>query len=231
MARRVLTLAVSSSTATVAVAVISGQSPTNAEVLAQYSTLTDRRHAEEISPMIADCIRDAKVTLTDFERLAVDVGPGRFTGLRVGLATVRTFAFALGIPVVGVTSLETLAGAYPDRSVTAVIDARRAEVFQQRFAPVNETGHSRAVDEPHYGDPAAIAAEVQPGDIVVGDGADRYPNHYSRPDTELLAEQEPSAALLGLLSLTKEAKAGPQIAPMYLREPDVQVNIKTRHNT
>lgn len=228
-----LTLAVTSSTAVVGVAVV--RSPEQASTAGQASTLeilshhhlsTDRRHAEEITPMIQGALADAGVQITELDRLAVDVGPGRFTGLRVGIATVRTLAFALSCPVVGITSLEALAASQPRASVTAVIDARRAEVFQQRFGPDGPIG------EPTYGPPEEMAQAVQAGDVIVGDGADRYPDAYqSIAGATYIAGVEPMASHIATLSVTREAVAGPTISPLYLRDPDVQVNIKTRHNT
>ena len=76
----------------------------------------------------------------DVDRFAVDVGPGRFTGLRVGLATVRAIALATSTPVTGVSSLEALAAAQAPGTVAAIIDARRAEVFQQRRIDDSEVG-------------------------------------------------------------------------------------------
>lgn len=228
-----LTLAVTSSTAVVGVAVVrtleqasAAEQVGPAEILAHHHLSTDRRHAEEITPMIQRALADADVHITELDRLAVDVGPGRFTGLRVGIATVRTLAFALSRPVVGITSLEALAATQSGATVTAVIDARRAEVFQQRFGPEGPIG------EPTYGPPEVLAQAVQAGDFIVGDGADRYPDAYQSIDgATYVAAVEPMASHVAMLSVTREAVAGPAISPLYLRDPDVQVNIKTRHNT
>ncbi|MDH4280614.1 MAG: tRNA (adenosine(37)-N6)-threonylcarbamoyltransferase complex dimerization subunit type 1 TsaB, partial [Acidimicrobiia bacterium] len=172
----VLALALSSSTGVMSAAV----GPIGAaDPLAAVTLPTDRRHAEEISPLIQKLLADSGVTLGDLDVLIVDRGPGRFTGLRVGLATIKTLAFALAVPVVGLTSLEILAAVAQRRSIdddaearsaptaitaiTAVIDARRNEVFQQRFgidlAPVGE---------PSVGPAAELAARAE--GIVVGDG-------------------------------------------------------------
>ena len=95
-----LILAITSSTALVGVAIVRGEI-----VLAASEVITDRRHAEELTPMIQQALISAGVRLADVDRFAVDVGPGRFTGMRVGLATARTLALATGKPMVGVTSL------------------------------------------------------------------------------------------------------------------------------
>lgn len=216
-----LTLAVTSSTAVVGVALLDGN-----QVLASEQISTDRRHAEELTPMIGRVVEASACTLQQLDRLAVDVGPGRFTGLRVGVTTVRSLAFALDLPVVGVSSLEALALSQPGAAVTAVIDARRSEVFQQRFDSGGPIG------EPTYGPPEQMKDAVADGDAIVGDGADRYVEVYATvTGATHVAGIQPLAINIGLISLDKEAVEGRLVVPVYLREPDVQVNIKTRHNT
>lgn len=210
-------LAITSSTAVVGVAVADGSTVVGFEEIT-----TDRRHAEELAPMVQRVLTTAGLSLHDLDILAVDVGPGRFTGLRVGLATVRSLAFALDLPVVGVTSLEILAAGQSLRPATAVIDARRAEVFQQTF--MVDGSASDAI----VGPAEDLAALVNADHIVVGDGGDRYHELYG---ARLVADQAPSASVLALLAAEREAKPGRSIEPVYLREPDVQINIKTRHNT
>ncbi|MEZ5342539.1 MAG: tRNA (adenosine(37)-N6)-threonylcarbamoyltransferase complex dimerization subunit type 1 TsaB [Acidimicrobiales bacterium] len=211
------TLAITSSTAVVGVAIARGD-----QVLAFEQITTERRHAEEITPMVQRVLAEAGLCVADIDRLAVDVGPGRFTGLRVGLATIRTLAFALKIPVVGVSSLEILAAGTSERPVMAVIDARRGEVFQQRF-DVNG-----ATADPLVGPAADLAARGEVGDIIVGDGADRYHDHYG---SGVRIGVEPSAAVLAVLAHQREAIEGHLVEPKYLRDADVQINIKTRHNS
>lgn len=214
-------LAVTSSTAVVGVAAATDDGPQIRSVAFEQIT-TDRRHAEELTPMIAAVLADAGWSVEDVDVFAVDVGPGRFTGLRVGLATVRALALAFGAPVVGVSSLEILAADH-DGSVTAVIDARRSEVFQQRFvdgAAVGSAGVGPAVD---------MVSLVLDGDAVLGDGADRYAEVYS--GAAHVAGREPQATTLARLAFARPALPGRQIEPLYLRDADVQINIKTRHNS
>lgn len=212
-----LTLAVTSSTSIVGVAVGRlGASP--AEVTAD-EVVTDRRHAEELTPLLARTVAKAGAAFSDVERFVVDVGPGRFTGLRVGLATVRTLALATNTPVIGITSLEILAWAEPSRPLVAVIDARRAEVFQQRF------DHGMTATGPAtVGRPDDLAAAAV-GATVVGDGADRYAELYG---SGLLVGRAPSAADMIGAAAGRPARPGREIAPCYLRDPDVQINVKTR---
>jgi len=218
-----LCLAVTSSTSVVGVAVGRAGAPA-AEAVASV-VATDRRHAEELTPLVARTLADAGLTLDQIECFAVDVGPGRFTGLRVGLATVRTLALAAGRPVVALSSLEILAAAEPDRPVVAVVDARRGEVFQQRFGPDGAEG------PPVVGRPEVVAPSAAGGDqsglVVVGDGADRYPAWYG---AGLRPGREPSAAVMVTLAGHHLASPGHLVAPVYLRDPDVHINVTTRHS-
>lgn len=211
-----LSLAVTSSTAVVGVAIgCAGDS----EGVVFDQILTDRRHAEELTPLLSRVLGDAGVELASIEQFVVDVGPGRFTGLRVGLATVRTLALAMGKPVVGLTSLEILAGAETARPLTAVIDARRGEVFQQRFESDGTSGPA-TVAAPSDGARAGL------GSTIVGDGADRYAELYG---SGVVAGRVPSAAVMVALAAGREAGPGGAVTPVYLRDPDVKVNVKTRH--
>lgn len=208
-----LIVGLTSSTATVGVAVAR-----DGQLLASRQVVTDRRHAEEITPLLDQAIRETGCSISEVDRLAVDVGPGRFTGLRVGLATARGLALACDVPVVGVTSLELLAAAQPARPVVAVIDARRNEVFQQIFL-------SSGPKEANVGPPSELAADVPPDALVVGDGADRYQEMYG---SAVLLDQAPDASVLVALAMDRTPMPGSNVLPVYLRDPDVQVNIKTR---
>lgn len=228
-----LALAVTSSTGVVSMAIgrqranvtNSGRpmiTPDTAQVLAELTFATERRHAEEISPRLQDLLQESSVDLVDLDKLVVDIGPGRFTGLRVGLSTIRSLGFALGIPIVGVTSLDILAAGMPAQKVTAVIDARREEVFQQTYVE----GH--AVGEPQVG-PAPSLAPSAVG-VVVGDGADRYDDVYGAQSQLVGIEtgRNPHAATMLHMTVGHHGVASTEVAPLYLRDPDVNPNIKTR---
>ncbi len=210
-------LAVTSSTAVVGVA-----AAVDGEVVAAEQVVTDRRHAEELTPMIARVLSAAGLTVAEIDVFAVDIGPGRFTGLRVGLATVRALALAVGAPLVGVSSLELLA-ADQSGAVTVAIDARRNEVFQQRFVDGVAVGRARV------GPATELVAEVEAGDAVLGDGADRYGDVYA--PHEVIVGRETMAVTLALLAFGRTPVPGPDVQPLYLRDADVQINIKTRHNS
>jgi tRNA threonylcarbamoyladenosine biosynthesis protein TsaB len=212
-----LILGLTSSTAAVGVALAR-----DGELLSVRQRRTDRRHAEELTPMLTEVLAEGAVSVGELDRIAVDVGPGRFTGMRVGLATARALAFAVDCPVVGVTSLELLAASMSKRPVVAIIDARRKEVFQQVF--LEDGGGAVA----RVGSPADLIGDVPEGATLVGDGADRYHELYG---SAVHVGVDPSAAVLVRLAADRPAMPGHRIEPMYLRDPDVQINIKTRLNS
>ncbi len=220
-----LTLAVTSSTGVMGLA-IGRVSEAAVEQASDVEVFTDRRHAEEIGPRLQELLDGAGVAIADLERLVIDIGPGRFTGLRVGLASVRALGFALDVPLIGVTSLAVLAASAEagDGTVTAVIDARRNEVFQQTFtdgAPVSE-----AV----VGKPEDLAGEA--GGVIVGDGVDRYVDIYraaaSATGATVATDRHPRAAVMLSMSRGVPGKPGTEVQPLYLRDPDANPNIKTR---
>ena len=222
-------MAVTSSTAVVGVAV--GELGADRADVIHHEVATDRRHAEELTPLIVRTLAESGVAVCDLELLAVDIGPGRFTGLRVGLATVRTMALATGLEVVGLTSLEVLAFAdrEPGQATVAVVDARRSEVFQQRFAG---SGTDQGTSEPPAVGPPEELASAARGAVVVGDGADRYDELYAQLDgVDHRRGRAPSAAAMLAAAAGRTPTPGNELAPLYLRDPDVKINVKTRHTT
>jgi tRNA threonylcarbamoyladenosine biosynthesis protein TsaB len=189
-----LVLVVESSTDTAAVALADEDGPLGSTVTAR-----GRRHTETIAPAIDALCSRVGVALGDLDLLGVDVGPGLFTGLRVGVGTVQALSFALDLPVVPATSLEVLAhalarsGRSEGSLLVPVVDARRGEVFSGRFrVGSGSAAEARlAVPEPLSGagtpgaggsdrtlwSPDALASELarlsEPF-LLAGDGALRY---------------------------------------------------------
>jgi tRNA threonylcarbamoyladenosine biosynthesis protein TsaB len=147
------------------------------------------------------------------ERIAVGIGPGGFTGLRLGIATARALSQARDLPLVGVSSLAALA-APVDGHVVAVIDARRGEVFAA--AP--------GVLEPVALAPEALAARMEPGSLAVGDGAVRFREELERAGAVVPADGSPlhrvSAIEICKLGAAGEPAGRDALLPDYRREPD-----------
>ncbi|MCW1409632.1 tRNA (adenosine(37)-N6)-threonylcarbamoyltransferase complex dimerization subunit type 1 TsaB [Rhizobium sp. 1AS11] len=107
-------------------------------VLGEASDMIGKGHAEHLIGIVDRALDQAGLALSDVDRLAVTIGPGSFTGIRVGVAAVRGFALSLNVPAVGVTTLEVMASAQrdktPHRAVLAAMDAKRDEIYLQSFA-------------------------------------------------------------------------------------------------
>ena len=215
--RIVLSLGVSTSTATVGVAVAK-----DGVVLASSVERTERGHAEALTPAMASVFADAGCTAADLDRIVVDVGPGRFTGMRVGLTAVRTLAHVTGVGVVPVTSLSTLAAAAGDGAEgLAVVDARRGEVFVLGLA-------GTAPAEPVVVTPEEAVALIGDGSVVIGDGADRYAALFAAAGADVRVGFDPDPAVLAAWAADAAVFPGVEVVPYYVREPDVQINFKVR---
>ncbi|AZM54934.1 tRNA (adenosine(37)-N6)-threonylcarbamoyltransferase complex dimerization subunit type 1 TsaB [Streptomyces sp. WAC 01529] len=207
-----LLLALDTATPAVTVALHDGSS-----VVAQSSQVDARRHGELLLPAVDRVLADAGLRLDAVTAVVAGVGPGPYTGLRVGLMTADTFGLALGVPVHGICTLDGLAYASGIESGPFVVatDARRKEVYWARYDDVRTRASEPAVDRP-----ADIAAEVA-GLPAVGAGALLYPDTF--PDAR--APEHVSAAALASLAAERLAAGEelPEPRPLYLRRPDAQV--------
>lgn len=221
-----LLLAIDTSSAAVTTAVHDGD-----RVLAESTALDGRRHAELLAPAVEQALAEAGAAPADLTVIAVGVGPGPFTGLRVGLVTARTLALVLDIEVHGVCSLDVVAaaaaagasggsaaggrGAVPDAEFLVATDARRREVYWARYE--TDDGTPVRVEGPQV----SVPAEVPRGGLpVVGRGTALYPDVLGpeRPP------MEPSADVLAALAAARLTRGGELLAPepLYLRRPDAQ---------
>ena len=197
-----------------------------------------RRHAEQLAPAIEYLCRELDVELDRLSGIAVGLGPGLFTGLRVGITTAKTMAQALRVPVVGVASLDLIAYPvrYTNRLVVALLDARRGEVFHARYLPV--PGGVQRVGDYEVGAPADLVADlVAAGEevLLAGDGALRYRDELAEVDR---AEQAgpafafPSGAALVELAtarMEREEFSSPwEVQPLYLRRSDAEIEWERR---
>jgi tRNA threonylcarbamoyl adenosine modification protein YeaZ len=205
----VLLLGLDTATPAVTVALHDGDHP-----LAQLVTVDAHRHAELLAPAIAKVIADAGTERGDLTHIAVGVGPGPYTGLRVGVVTAKVLGAALDIPVYGVCSLDVIAAdAECDDRFLVATDARRRELY---WAEYDQRGRRSG---PHVGSPADI-----PGRRLLpaaGEGPLLYP--------ELLPEGRgpmyPAAATLCRVAVAALAAGGGGLLPaepLYLRRPDAR---------
>ncbi|MCW7944925.1 peptidase M22 [Streptomyces hygroscopicus] len=206
-----LLLALDTATPAVTVALHDGTS-----VVASSSQVDARRHGELLLPAVDRVLDEAGTRLDAVTGIVVGVGPGPYTGLRVGLMTADTFGLALGVPVHGLCTLDALAYA-SDLTVPFVVatDARRKEVYWARYDNARTRVTAPAVDRP-----AEITEQVA-GLPAVGAGALLYPGTFP----QVHEPEHVSAAALASLAVEKLA-AGEELPaprPLYLRRPDAQV--------
>lgn len=202
-------LAMDTSTPAVTVALHDGDN-----VIVEIVRVDARRHTEFVAPAISDALAEAGAERRDLSRIVVGVGPGPFTGLRIGLVTARTLGAALGVPVEGVCSLDIVAAAVDvEEPFIVVTDARRREVYWAAYSTRDATGRVRRTDGPAVVRPADVATDLP----AAGPGARMYseffPNHID--------PEYPSAATLAAAYLAGAVEVVPP-DPMYLRRPDAR---------
>lgn len=205
-----LLLALDTSTSAITVALHDG-----ATVLAQASTLDARAHGERLAPGIQQVLAQAGATPGELTHVVCGLGPGPFTGLRVGIVTARVLAHTTGAALHGMCSLDALAAEGPAGEVLVATDARRKEVYWARYAV--SLGSVRALTAPAVNRPADLseAARALP---TVGRGPVLYPELFAAPWAVL----DVSAAALARLAVARLAVGEPLAdrEPLYLRRPD-----------
>ena len=178
------------------------------DVVAEYAATEAMRHGEMLAPGIAEVLNRAGAISQDITAVAVGVGPGPFTGLRVGLVTARTMALALDIPVYGVCTLDVLAAEAIDHGLDEFVvatDARRKEVYLAAYSD------GERISGPDVVRPADAATDR----VVVGRGAVLYPEAF--PHTA--GPEHPSARVLcDVVVGERFPLLDPE--PLYLRRPD-----------
>jgi tRNA threonylcarbamoyladenosine biosynthesis protein TsaB len=182
------------------------------DVVAELTSDRPMKHGEQLAPLIEQALHQAGITRQDLTAIAVGVGPGPYTGLRVGLVTARTLSYVLEIPVHGVCSLDVLAiEAVENGPVTAgeflvATDARRKEIYVARY-----DGQGARLAGPLVDKPAALATS----DPVVGEGGALYPEAFPNRT----GPAAPSAGWLARVVAGERAELlDPE--PLYLRRPD-----------
>ena len=210
-------LAIETSTTLASVALVEA-----GQIVLERAHARPKQSAERLLPLIAELLSEAGWERASLVRIGVSVGPGSFTGLRVGIACAQGLSLGLGIPLVGVSSLSALARAVPDDLPgvrCAILDARRAEVFAAAYAAGPRAAEVLA--------PAALAVATARGTLAdalggaagaavvwVGSGLSLL---GVTPSICTPATQEPSAGAVGLLAEELDPAENPAL-PVYIRD-------------
>jgi tRNA threonylcarbamoyladenosine biosynthesis protein TsaB len=207
-------------------------------ILGAVHSSRGKRHAETLTPAIEFLCRQTRVELSDIGAIAVDLGPGMFTGLRVGVAAAKALSHARRLPMIGVTSLDLLAFAlrHSNRRIVCAIDAGRQEIFHASYR--QSPGGVQRITEPTVGTADDLAADLAAGNdevLLVGDGALRYREAFDRIARLEIGDSgvaHPSAGSLVQLAharALREDFVGPmEVTPLYLRKPDAEIGWATR---
>ena len=227
-------LAIDTSMQACSVAVlVTGGSGTAPEICSVYEPIS-RGHAERLMPMIDEVLNSAKLTIGELDRLAVTTGPGTFTGVRIGIATVRGLALALDLDIVAINTLRVIAAdcfangpLAPDQLLGVAIDARRDQIYFQLFngqGPADQNG------------PQALHLDqiipLLPADktvLLTGSGSELLQSALARQSERKTALLDfrggtplPRAKMLArLASVAPVCKTAPE--PLYLRPPDAKI--------
>ncbi len=192
------------------------------------------RHAETLAPAIRWCCERTGIDLGHVSAIAVGIGPGMFTGLRVGVTTAKVLAQSLRVPLIPVPSLDLLAYPlrYAHRLVVATIDARRHELYWAMYLPV--PGGVQRVSEYELGTPEDLVADLEArgGDaLVCGDGSLRFAEAFEPLGGRVVlagaAHSAPSLSALAELAVARYERedfcSASEVLPMYLRQSDAEL--------
>jgi len=213
-------LAVETSTLSGGAALLDGE-----RVVGEYTLDVRITHSERLMAAIDQLLSDARWTARDLEGLAVSVGPGSFTGLRVGLSTVKGLALALAIPVAAVPTLDAMAAMLPYAAlpVCPVLDARKREVYASLYR-WDGLGMRRQWDYLVIA-PDDLARRLDEPVIVVGDGAESISSPFARRVEP--PRRGPAPAVVGALGHARlaigETVAAADLLPVYLRPSEAEL--------
>ncbi|QSB05797.1 tRNA (adenosine(37)-N6)-threonylcarbamoyltransferase complex dimerization subunit type 1 TsaB [Natronoglycomyces albus] len=219
-----LTLVVDTSTSAVQAALVDIEpagpdtAPT-VRMLAQRQRIDARGHAEYLTPFVNECLEESSHTMAEVEAVVAGVGPGPFTGLRVGLVTAAALGHARHIPTYGVCSLDGIGGASSGR-VLAATDARRKEIYWAEYAQGQRLGDPQVCKPDQLPNLEATQA--------LGEGAVKYADVIGLPIAD--GPLHPNLVHLAASAADRVVDKAPSegLTPLYLRRPDVTVST-TKH--
>ena len=215
-------LAIDTSALTATAAILSED-----RLIGEISTTTKLTHSQTIMPMIDELLKKVSIDITDIDLFACSEGPGSFTGLRIGIGTIKGLAYGLGKPVVGVSTLEALAHNIDvtDLVICPIMDARRGQVYNGLYK--YNDGRLTCIEEPRALSIEELCQELTERTIFVSDGV----NVHKEKIKELLGNKAVFASPQNLLqragsvvyaALKKEAVSAEDLTAVYLRKPQAE---------
>ena len=209
------------------------------KLVAESRLTSDQRSAQSLAPALAQLLKQLGWRAAEVNLIAVTSGPGSFTGLRVGVTTAKTLAYAAGAEVLGVNTLEAIASQAPatddevNAKVTAVIDAQRGQLYSASFVR-ESNGAIRCVEDTHIVDCADWLAKRRAGEVVTGPGLSRQIDDLP-PDVTVVepADWAPRAATVGMLAVAQYENGHRddlfRLAPQYYRPSAAEEKWNERH--
>lgn len=217
---KILVLDTSALTATAAV--LDGDT-----IVCEESTTTKLTHSQTIMPMVDDLLSKASLDISDIDLFACSVGPGSFTGLRIGIGTIKGLAYGCGKKVCAVSTLEALAHNIPfsDFLIAPIMDARREQVYNALYRW--ENGRLITIEEPRAISIEELCNSLNEKTVFVGDGVKVYKEKIGvlLGDKALFAPPShrlQRASCVAMAALSKEATDPAELSAVYLRKPQAE---------
>ena len=201
------------------------------KIVAEAAERTPQAHAASLPSLVTRVLADAGVTVRDLNAVAVSIGPGSFTGLRIGLGFAKGLVLARGLMLVGVPTLEALAevaGGTPGETICAALDARKQEVYAAFFRAV-DGGRVERLGPDEALAPTILAERLEPSFVLVGDAAEAYADVLvGRAVVRPFATHQPRGGVVGRLGserlIAGEAASPGDVEPVYVRAPEAELH-------
>lgn len=196
-------------------------------LLGEISTTTKLTHSQTIMPMINELLKNVSLDISDIDLFACSQGPGSFTGLRIGIGTVKGLAYGLGKKVVGISTLEALAHniVFTDCVISPIMDARRGQVYNALYKYNN--GKLECIEAPRALSVEELCNELAERTIFVGDGVKVHREKISvlLGDKALFAPPQhclQRAGSVAYAALNNEVLDAAELTAVYLRKPQAE---------
>ena len=204
-------------------------------VVAEELTRRRLNHSEELVKLISSALKGLRSGLDDLQGVAVSIGPGSFTGLRVGLAAAKGLCLSKGLPLLGIPSLDALASMCPESSlpVHAIIDAKRGEVYWSSYR--YESGMQTRTGEYIAVTPQGLVERISEETMLIGSGVDVYRDFIVENRKELAKfvtpnPQSPLPSVIAVLGLQRlkanQIEKIESLEPIYIRPSDAEIKEK-----